>query len=214
MIKNSQNLVIICGMAHTGTTVIAHILRQHPGITLVNNGSMAYILENDYLLDADETAIEQLLAHGDRVLLKRPWVEYHQTDWLIQHFPDAYYIYCLKEKERTIKSWSAPNSYVSEEFRNRSYDEKSKAYDDCFDSAMRLKDGVNKFISIDNGDVIEKPKEIFSNINHFLGLNPFEYDLSDISSSKPIKNLFVLDTSNKTLKSRIINYLRGIKNKK
>ncbi len=214
MIKENQNLVIICGMAHSGTTVIAHVLRQHPELTLFKNGSMSYILENDYLLEADERSIEKLLEGGDRVILKRPWVEYHQTDWLIHNFPDAYYLYCIKEKERTIKSWSRPNSYVSDEFRSRSYEQLSEVFDHCYEIAMRIKDNVNHFYTLDNEEVIKNPESIFPSLNQFLNLGEFEYDLSDISSSKPIKNLFVPKEQNKIkFKDRILYFLMDLKKK-
>ena len=91
MIKGNEKLIIICGMAHSGTTIVAHVIRQHPDFVLFNNGSMAFILENDFLLNANAQKIESLTQKENRVILKRPWIENNHTDWLIENMPNSYY---------------------------------------------------------------------------------------------------------------------------
>jgi len=192
MIDNNHRLIIICGMAHTGTTIIADILRQHPGNVLVKNGAMYWILENDYLLHANTEGICELLSeHKKRIILKRPWVEHLHTQWLTSQMPDAYYLYCKKDKEKTIKSWSRENSYVESELRNDSYEDKSAHYDACYKSAMELRNKVQKFLVVENEDVIQNPEKAFSDINKFLELPEFDYDLSEVSQSRSIKKKFV-----------------------
>lgn len=187
MIQNNKNLVIICGMAHTGTTVLAHILRQHPELTLFKNGSEAFILENDILLNADTKALKEILKLNQRTILKRPWVETNQKNWLTKFLPKSYYIYCIKDKEKTIESWSSETSFVSDEFRNLSYKKKSEAFDNCFNDAIELKKTVKNFLTVNNEEVIKSPQETFLNINYYLNVSDFEYNLSDVSRKKSIK---------------------------
>lgn len=191
MIEGNHKLIIICGMAHSGTTIVAHILRQHPDFILFNNGSMGFILENDFLLNANAEKIATLAQKEKRIILKRPWVENNHTDWLIENMPNAYYVYCLKSKESIIKSWSAHNSYVNPKFRNSSYDEKSKSYDTCYASATKLKDKVKNFMIVENDKLISSPRKMFNDINIFLNAKEFNYDLSDVSSTKSIKSKLI-----------------------
>ncbi len=187
MIKNDENIVIVCGMAHTGTTIVTHILRQHPELILFKNGSEEFILENDILLTADTEKLKKILKPDERIILKRPWVETNQKHWLLSKLPNAYYIYCIKDKEKTIESWSRENSYVSEEFRSLSFQKKSEAFDKCYTDAMDIKGEVDNFFIIHNEELIKSPKKIFSQVNDFLKISQFEYDVSDISKRKPIK---------------------------
>ncbi len=193
MINGNEKLIIICGMAHSGTTIVAHIIRQHPEFKLFNNGSMRHILENDFLLNANAEKIKDLTKEEKRIILKRPWVESGRVDWLINNMPDAYYLYCLKDKEKIITSWSAKKSFVNPGFRNSSYEEKSKAYDECYRNAMKLKEKVKKFMIIKNDELLLSPRKMFDDINAFLDATEFSYDLSDVSSTKSIKTKLIED---------------------
>lgn len=191
MIKDNSRLIIICGMAHTGTTIVADVLRQHPDNLIIKNGAMHWLLENDYLLEADTVGIESLLlVNKKRIILKRPWVEHLHTEWLISELPNAYYLYCKKNKEKTINSWSRSNSYVESELRNSTLKEKYDYYDDCCRSASKLQKNVERFHIVNNEEVIKNPISVFSGINNFLNQEKFDYDLSEISSSKSIKKKF------------------------
>lgn len=206
MINGNEKLIIICGMAHSGTTIVAHILRQHPDFTLFNNGSMSFILENDFLLDANTEKIASLIQKEKRIVLKRPWVENHRTDWLIENMPESYYIYCIKNKESIIKSWSAPGSYVNPKFRNSSYEEKSKSYDTCYSSAMRLKEKVKNFMIVENEKLISSPRKMFNDINAFLNAKDFTYNLSDVSAANSIKTKLIDERKKPKVKTQNNRY--------
>jgi hypothetical protein len=174
-------------MAHSGTTIIAYILKQYPDFLLVVNGKQEDVLENDFLPKGDIEGIENINKNEKRIILKRPWIESGRTDWLIENMPNAYYIYCLKEKEKNIKSWSAPNAYVGNEFKKSPYEEKSKKYDECYNDAMKLKANVKKFFILENEKLLDNPKKMFDDINQFLNAEKFDYDLSVVSSTESIK---------------------------
>lgn len=187
MINDDHKLIIICGMAHSGTTIIAFILRQNPDFVLFVNGQQRDVLENDLLMQEDVKGIEEINKKDKRIILKRPWIESEITDWLIENMPNAYYIYSVKDKEENIKSWSKENAYVLKELKISSYEEKSKNYDKCYSDAMRLKENVKNFLIVENEKLIDDPKKIFDEINQFLGVEKFDYNLSDVSSTKSIK---------------------------
>ena len=193
-------------MAHSGTTIVAHILRQHPELYIYKNGSEEFILENDILLNADSEKVKKMLNPDERIILKRPWVETNQKSWLMTYLPDAYYIYCIKDKKKTIRSWSSPNSFVSDEFRELSFQKKSEAFDNCYNDAMELKGKVKNFFIANNEDIIQSPSKVFSDINNFLNIGGFDYDLNDISNKKSIKKK--LNTQRK--RNFLIEFLKKI----
>lgn len=198
-------------MAHTGTTIVAHVLRQHPELNLFKNGSEEFILENDILLNADSEKLKKILKPDERIILKRPWVEINQKRWLLSNLPNAYYIYCIKDKMKTIKSWSSPNSFVSDEFRELSFQKKSEAFDNCLNDALELKRKVKNFFLVNNEEVIHSPHKVFSEINNFLNVSNFDYDLTDISNKNSIKRK--LNPSKKKYSwviffKKIINYFK------
>ena len=91
MIKNNEKIIVISGMAHSGTTILAYILQQHPEIYCFTNGDQACILENDLLLNKQNEAIEFVInSHfPKRILLKRPWTECKVLEWFSQELPNA-----------------------------------------------------------------------------------------------------------------------------
>jgi len=181
-------LVIICGMAHSGTTIVAHILRQHPDFNLITNGLEKNLLENNFLLCNDIDKIKSLITQPYRTILKRPWVEARHTDWLIKNLPNAYYLYCLKSKDKIFESWSAENSNVNKFIRKYSKIEKNKLYDESLQSAMKLKENVKNFMIVENDELIINPHKVFRRINKFLNARDFTFDVSDVSATISIKS--------------------------
>lgn len=187
MIEHNENIVIVCGMAHSGTTIVTHILRQNPNLNLCVSGHMVHILENDFLRHADTEAIKKLLTNKKRILLKKPWVECDHKDWLIQNMPNAYYIYCTKNREKLIDRWGRPDSFVLPSFRKTSRKEKENRYDECYANALELQSKLKRFMVIENKTLIENPASTFKNINNFLDLEHFNYDVSEVSATNSIK---------------------------
>ena len=147
-----------CGMAHSGTTIVAHILRQNPKLNLHVSGHMTHILECDFLRHADTDAIKKLLISNKRILLKKPWVECDHKDWLIENMPDAYYIYCTRDKEKLINRWGKADSFVLPSFRKTSKQEKENRYDECFVNATELQNKLKRFIIVENDILLQDPK--------------------------------------------------------
>lgn len=193
MISEQKRLIIVFGMAHSGTTIFTDILSQHPDIHLHADGTMAYIHENDLLLNADEEGISAIADEfpTQRILLKRPWVEVQHKEWLIKTMPEAYFIYCIKGKEKTIKSWSAPNAYVNDDFRNKSFQEKATIYDNCLNEAMDFKKRVKQFITVENEELIRDPQALFQRISYNLELREYPFNVDEISSTKGIKKKLI-----------------------
>ena len=150
MIKNNEKIIVISGMAHSGTTILAYILQQHPEIYCFTNGDQACILENDLLLNKQNETIEFVInSHfPKRILLKRPWTECKVLDWFSQELPNARFIYCYKAFEDITKSWCKPTSWISEELRSASEEKQKNCYEESWNSAMKLAQKTNYFKAI------------------------------------------------------------------
>jgi len=189
MINNDHKLIIICGMPHSGTTILTYILRQNPDFMLFTNGTEINLLENDLLPLAKTEEIEKIDKTKKRIILKRPWVECGQVDWLIENMPNAYYIYCFREKENIIETWSSNKCVIGLEFIRSSYEYKIKQYEKCYENAAKLKKNVKNFMVVNYSELTSNSKKIFYNINEFLNCLKFDYDLSCIFSGNSIKKI-------------------------
>lgn len=109
-----NRLLIVLGMAQSGTTVFTHTLASHPSIYLHCDGSEAFLLENQCLktLNLDELQNIATLNHDARyVLLNRPWQERHYA-WFKAHLPRAKYFICIRNRADVIKSWRTTGSWA------------------------------------------------------------------------------------------------------
>lgn len=183
MIEHTERLIVVLGMAHSGTTILTHTLANHPDVTLATNGGEAWLLENDWLPNEDSPPLVQWLETntGRRLLLKRPWNECLHAEWMSRTMPDARFIYCRREFSEIRKSWSKPTSFVESSLRNPT--EQFAAYSDALVKAQRFADTVKHFFTVDHERLLANPARELARLTRWLDLPKFEFDVSAIGTS-------------------------------
>ena len=185
MIQGNDKLIVVLGMAHSGTTVITHVLKQHPDVQVIVGGNESWLYENDWLPLKQSEPIQNILnLHPNKkILLKRPQIEVSCADWMKQEMPDAKYIYCYRNFKDISKSWSAPTSVLSNEIRT-SVAKQQEHYNLCWDSAWKFAKTVKNFKPIFHVDLLIHPNRIIDSVAKFLGLAAFKFNVSTVSSKK------------------------------
>jgi hypothetical protein len=102
-----DRLVVVCGMARTGTSATTAYIGSHPDVTLVVNGHTWYRAENELILgDVDWETIDGLLRdhRPNIVLLKRPWLDRNED--FFRRAPEAKVVVCFRDPETLFLSWN------------------------------------------------------------------------------------------------------------
>jgi hypothetical protein len=177
----SERLIIIVGMAHSGTSILAHVLRQHPSIVCAANGDMAWLLENDWLPNEDTAAIAELLEAnpGKRLLLKRPWIECDHSEWMARELPEARYLYCHRPFADMQASWKKKGSFVPPRLRWCKTHQRN-TYNSALQKADDLAKRVGHFRYHDHNAFVADPNKVIQGTADWLGLPPFAFDLGDV----------------------------------
>jgi len=100
-------LIVVCGMARTGTSATAAFIGSHPLVKLVIGGGLWYVAETD-IMKGDEVswgAIDILLKKYPlrRILVKQPWLEANAD--FFKRAEGAKIIICRRELEDLFYSW-------------------------------------------------------------------------------------------------------------
>ncbi len=171
--KDDHRVIIVMGMARSGTTVFTHVLSQHPKIFLFHN---VYNYENDLLFNLKSEEIQKIiLEHPSKfILFKRPWIERIPL-FFKEHLPNAYYIYLSKPFSMIQESWSK-TSWVDKELRDANLEDKKKFYDEHIQIAKNFPKivGTNNFKMIDYISFIENPQKIMEEVSRFLKLKNYK----------------------------------------
>ena len=161
--KDNHRIIIVFGMARSGTTVFTHVLNQHYKVHLFHN---VYNYENDMIFNQKVDAMESVVAQfpSRRVVFKRPWSE-SMTDFFVEHMPDACYIAMLKPFDMINKSWQKSIWTKGlwgddEKIRRDKYDEHLALLEE-FPLKLKIID-YTKFVS--------QPDEAMAEVAEFLGL--------------------------------------------
>lgn len=176
-------------MAHSGTTIVSYILRQHPSVVVATDGHESWILENTSLPHEDHLAVQRILDSNPQkyVLMKRPWNCVYHIDWMGREMPNAKYIYCQKTFSEINKSWSKRSSFIEDKLRNSSAEEKCKFYNMCLSKSTELSEKVSHFYKVHHSDFMKNSEYIIKDIANWIGLKPFKFDVSKVSHHN-IKN--------------------------
>ena len=155
MIKNNEKIILICGMAHSGTTILAHLLRQNKCVFNYSSGVAGWVYETEIILNKNKKTLENLLILNSdkKVLLKSPWVEFKRTKWMIENIPNAYYICCLKNFEDIKKSWQRKDSQVDQILMNESEEYLKKTYDLSLEKSNFLASNVKNFVFLYHNEI-------------------------------------------------------------
>jgi hypothetical protein len=205
MIKDNKRLLIITGLPHSGTTILTYILKQHPDILCYTDGNEGWILENDLLFSENSEEIEKILErNSDKiVLLKRPLVEVKKSNWMKNEMPNAKYIYCYKTFEDINLSWTKPTSFVPK-LKDASEIERKIFYTDSWNAAMQFGENLQYFKKIFYNNFLKNPNSIINDLINWINLIAYDFDYSEVSSSKNIKNI-ISNTTAFPLATQIIN---------
>ena len=102
-----DRLIVICGMAKTGTSALAGYVGSHPDVKLVVGGGLWFNAESDLLNGTpDWETIDRLLKEHSphRILLKKPWVEGMTS--LFERVSPKNAIVCYRDRDTLYCSWN------------------------------------------------------------------------------------------------------------
>lgn len=189
MIDCNDRLIIVLGMAHSGTTILTHILQKHPDVICGTDGAEAWILENIWLPLEQAEPIQQLLHNfpTKRILLKRPWNEVWHGEWMKREMPNAKFIYCYRSFLEISESWCKPNSMVDAELRDG--DHQKQFYEMCWECAGKFGSSVTHYRQHYHPDFVENPEKVIAEMATWLGLSPWMFDVTSVGNHLNIKDV-------------------------
>lgn len=194
MIGNDR-LIIVLGMLHSGTTILTHLLRQHPSIVLGQDepederAERNWSLENRWTALGEQAPIQCLLTEhpGKRVLLKQVWYPWWCPQFLLNNAPEARYLYICKEPGQASASWRKPTSLAGDALRLGDESSRSAYYDEYQQKADQFGESVAHFRRIRYADLLVSPQGTLQDAIVWAGLEPFEFDVSQVSVDIDIK---------------------------
>lgn len=202
-IIGDDRLIVVCGMAHSGTTILTYLLQQHPGVVCCVGGPESWILENDWLKLERAGPIQEVLEKfpDKSILLKRPWVCMQRPLWLLENMPNARYIYCYRSFEDISASWSKQGSFVDAKLRQTN--KQKEFYDKAFQAGEIFGAQVSNFRRHYHPSLLENPEKEIMEIAVWLGLSSWKFDVSPVGGVN-VKSLLMKHP--KKLKLRRIHF--------
>lgn len=193
-----NRLIIVLGMAHSGTTVLVHTLLQCPKIVCLQSGTESWVFENKYLLPQfadtfkkeDNPVSEFVAKHPNKfVVLKRPRQE-NRPDFFKTYMPNAHYFILLRSFDALVKSWSKENSSVSIGLRKASVQQKRLHYHKYLEAANTFASKTGSKVQlIHHEEMCNNPSDTFAKIAAALGIK-FTFDTSDVGNlDKNVKEM-------------------------
>ena len=170
-----RRLIVITGMARSGTSAMAALVGSHPEICLVIGGGCWNVAESDLIRpemgDSDWETIEEILRdqYPRKVLVKQPWLMNKTT--FSRAIRPAKVIVCLRERKTLIGSWGCSNRVD-----DRCRFEGGKVYDENIKHLPRLLNGGATWVYQD------QMSESMVRIGKYLGVDPTGFDLSRVSN--------------------------------
>lgn len=171
-----RRLIVVCGMARTGTSALAAYLASHPDLRLVVGGPLWHRLESDYVRSTPNWEfIDGVLDEffPCKIVIKQPWLEKNYA--FFERAKAAKVIVCLREMETLFSSWST-SPYVGIDCKERPLAVNLRFLMDF----MMLKTEAGR-------KVMEVRKEGMSPdlarpLGEFIGVNPDGFDPKRITS--------------------------------
>jgi hypothetical protein len=187
MIGNDR-LIVVFGMAHSGTTIFTKTLLQCPEILCLRNGPQRWIYENTYLRKEKTRLIEKFLAENPTklILLKSPWAE-KKIEFFKENMPFSYYFCMVKGFKAIQRSWQKKTSFVATGLRKNKARQK-KQYDEYHHYAYNFPKltGCKRYCKILYPRMLENPEATFRRVNRFLGIT-FRFDPVEIVPGGDVK---------------------------
>ena len=181
-IPNHERLLIVPGMARSGTTILTYVLARHPQVALYRAGREARVLENDCLIWKNVRRIGEaagMFRQARYVLLKRPWQE-KDADWMQQNMPDAHYIIMLRDKEGIMRSWKTTGRWAVVGF-NLPDEALDAHYDEYFGYAQAYPQvlGRDRCRIVSYERMVKEPASVFGELADWLEIED-SFDTSPI----------------------------------
>ena len=167
-----RRLILITGMARSGTSVVTAYIGSHPDVRLIVGEFMWPVLETDILRpehgEPDWQTMDQLLHehYPHRILLKQPWLMQNET--LFRAIRPAKVIVCLRDRDRLINSWRS-----SDRVSDRCKQDPKKVYSENIAHIPRMLQQGAIWVFQD-----ELTRDIGIRIGQHLGLDPDGFDSS------------------------------------
>lgn len=181
-------MIVIFGMAHSGTTVTTHILNQFENIHLHTSGSESFLLECDevaFHLPVNKwqpkklQELQNTLPNGHHLMIKRPWTESRFEFWR-QHFPNAYYICLLRDYKDIVKSWTSATSKCPR-LKGKKEGDLWQEYNLYLRYAVNFPNYINncKYLLANHGRMLLYPQLVFDEISLYLNIN-YKFNVQQI----------------------------------
>jgi hypothetical protein len=172
-IPHHERLIIVLGMARSGTTIFTYVLCRHPQIALFRGGPEAWLLENDCLLRRQTRRIGRaaaLFPEAKYVVLKRPWQEEH-AEWLHEHMPRASFVVLVRDRESIKRSWATTGRWALSG-RRQAQTDPDACYDKYYQYALRLPETLDRQRCriIHYEQMIQQPEAVFAELADWLGV--------------------------------------------
>ena len=113
------------------------------------------------------------------------------------------YIYCYKTFEDINLSWTKPTSFCPK-LKDASEIERKIFYTDSWNAAMQFGENLQYFKKIFYNNFLKNPNSIINDLINWINLIAYDFDYSEVSSSKNIKNI-ISNTTAFPLATQIIN---------
>lgn len=193
-----SRFVIILGMAHSGTTILAKTLCQCPDVYPIVTGKESELYENQELQSrtrGDANYLKEIAARREEkwMLLKRPWAE-NDPAFFGREFQNARYVICLKNPEDIYHSWSKETALVNN-YLQKSRTEQIWTYGRWLLHATAFQWYSNcKNTRILHYDLIlNHASHVFSMLSEWLDLG-FSFDVSEIQKDVDSKRKLIAES--------------------
>jgi hypothetical protein len=191
-VPGNDRIIVIFGMAHSGTTILAYVMSQHPKIVLHTNGpSHGSVVLESYSLHRrhkyDVKLIQQFVAAhpNNYCLFKQPHSEI-APDWFARVMPDAHYYCMMRPFDEIVHSWN--RSRRENHLWLRKPHLQKDVYNLYHKAALEFqeKSGVKHFRIINLPDLRNDPAGVMALVAADLGIDKFDTSMIGTCNIKEI----------------------------
>lgn len=195
--------VLLVGVPKAGTTWLSHVMDQHPGIVLSDpkEPNVVATHKGTFVRDSSEPNWSEYddCFSGSGLRLDASIHTFAcpvAPERIKDRFPDARFILCLREPvSRAVSHWNMVRNTGEAERSRRDWGTFEKAWSDeslrvdsMYGTSMQnwLKQfDLDRFIILNSSRMRSEPLQVMSEIEEFLGIDNWQYDLNMSRHSNP-----------------------------
>lgn len=167
----ASRAIVVFGLSHSATTVLAYVLSTHPRVRLIADGRHCEVLESDALMQRDWQAIRAVLLKypEHRLVFKHPWAQ-ENLSFFAEHMREAKYLYCWREMAEVAKSWrkhKGPTPYGPPS-RSQAVYRLHRELKERFPEVVK----PSGFMVVNHDDLVLKPTETMGRVAAMLRIEP------------------------------------------